>query len=174
MCCCNQEASDNSQLGSVKVRRSSLKWKNKAPMSARPRKNKRVRFAPKEQVAFRHVTQQELKATWYQQDEFEDFKQECRKTARVYSKVQGDITQINPDKVCLRGLEQHLSRDLIASRKMTIINSIRMVLNEQKCQRSKGAANPFKLEEVSSTWSQYARTRAMTMADFDAKLCKLF
>lgn len=174
MCCCNQEVSSSStRLGYVKVRRSSLKLHNKASTGV-SRKSKRVRFSSKDNVATRHATLADLKASWCSQVEFEGFKKECRKTAQLYAKVEGDITRIDPDKVCLRGLETHLTRESMMRRRLTIVNSIRAVLNEHRTQKALGKEDPNRLKEISSALSAFAIKRAEHMADFDAKLCKLF
>lgn len=174
MCCRNTGMTRKSSLGLVKVRKSSIGWKkSKQPEATNRVERKTVRFAPKEEVAFRHVTQDELQKTWYQQQDFDSFKQDCRKTAQEYAKAQGDVTRLDPRKVCLRGLEQHLTRVSFMNRKTTIASSIKMVLHEQLSQKNMGYSNPERVGEVSRVMSQAALNRAITVAAFDAKLCQL-
>jgi len=163
-------------LGLIKVRKSSIGWKKPSehslPTGVKTAR-KGVRFAQHEEVAFRHVTQDELEKTWYQKADFDSFKGDCVQTAREYNYVAGDVTRLDPSKVCLRGLEQQLTRNSMLTRKITISSTIKMVVREQLCQKSMGYSNPEKVGELSRALSQGARDRAVTVADFDAKLCRL-
>ena len=102
---------------------------------------------------------------WYSDRDYDSFKLDCKRTARDYAVAGGDVTRLDPMKVCLRGLEQNLTRASIMTRMMTITTSIRVVLGEQKDQQRMG--------EIARVVSEAARNRAITVASFDAKLAKL-
>ncbi|CAB9525244.1 expressed unknown protein [Seminavis robusta] len=114
-------------LGLVKVRKANRAAKHSVKRS----EAKAVRFSKTPEVAFRHVTQDELQKTWYKPQEYDAFKEDCKRTAAYYRNAQGDITRLDPVKVCLRGLEQNLTRISIMSRRITITSSVNMVLHEQ-------------------------------------------
>ena len=149
-------------IGLVKVRKT-VKAQRKTKTTRPERRT--VRFASKEEVAFRHVTREELTKVWYSDRDYDSFKLDCKRTARDYAVAGGDVTRLDPMKVCLRGLEQNLTRASILTRKMTITTSIRVVLGEQKDQKRMG--------EIARVVSEAARNRAITVASFDAKLAKL-
>jgi hypothetical protein len=169
---CHTTIARKSSLGLVKVKKTNQTTKHGMKRCIARKKNC-VRFANGNDVAFRHVTHEELMTTWYQPREYESFKKDCQRTAIEFRGAQGDITRLNPDKFCLRGLETQITRASIATRRMTIASSIHMVLHEQLSQRATGQSNPERIRQVFEVMSKSARMRAFTMAAFDAKLCQL-
>ena len=157
-----QEATRKS-IGFVKVRRA-VKGR-KTTVSSRQTK-KTVRFSKDNEVAFRHVTNEELGRIWYSRMEYNSFKSDCKKTANEYVSAGGDITRLNPT-VCIRGLEQSLTSTSIQLRRLTIASYVSVVIHHQKHER-----DPEKLRDVCRVVSQAALNRARTVAAFDAKLCQ--
>jgi hypothetical protein len=172
MGCLDANITRKSSLALVKVKKTNRTAKH-GMKRCKARGDKRVRFAEGNDVAFRHVTQEELLKTWCRPREYESFKKDCQHTAMEYRRAQGDITRLNPAKVCLRGLEQQLTRTSIMTRRMTIASTIHMVLHEQLSQKATGQSNPERVREVAKVMSESARMRAFAVAAFDAKLCQL-
>lgn len=163
----------SSLLGVVKVSRksSNIGWKQSKRVKVYEKKERKVvRFSADNDVAFRHVTQDELDQLWYQRHEFQTFKEDCRRTAREYQIALGDVASLDHSKVCLRGLEHQLTRTSILTRRMTISMAIASVLDAQK---TTGKQHPERLGEVSKAVSEASIRRAITVAAFDAKLCQL-
>lgn len=164
-----------SLLGLVKVARKSknslgLKEASKLARKAHSKKERKsVRFAADNELAFRHVTQGELDQTWYQHHEFQSFKDDCRRTAWVFQRALGDVANLDKSKVCLRGLENQLTRTSILTRRMTISMAVASVLDAQKIT---GKTNPERLGEISKTFSESSTRRAISMAAQDALLCE--
>ena len=135
-------------------------------------KDNAVRFSQRDNIAFRHVTQKELMNTWYRPAEYESFKKDCERTVHKFRDARGDITRLDPVKICLRGLEQQLTRESIVTRRIAISSTIQMVLQEQLYQKTTGQSNPDRVREICRVMSASARRRATTVAAFDAKLCR--
>lgn len=154
-------------LGFVKVRSTPSCRKKQKSEKTQLQDRKAVRFSRRADVAFRHVTREELGRTWYRSRDYDSFKSDCKKTAREYAAAGGDITQLDPMKVCLRGLEQSLTRNLAMRRRMFITSCTTMVLRLQKSQ------SPESLREMCKVVSQSAADRAVTVAGFDEKLARL-
>jgi hypothetical protein len=166
MCC--QDAPRKPSLSLVKVRKNSSPWKTRKSQRLGKPTRKTVRFSNNEEVAFRHVTREELGKVWYHPQDYDAFKIDCNQTAREYIRAGGDVTRLDPMKVCLRGLEQNLTRNSAITRRMFISSCIHFVLHQQKTH-----SDPEKLREVSRVVSESARNRAITVASFDEKLCRL-
>ena len=175
MCIDRESTGKASLLGLVKVARkskNSLGVKEASKLARKvqsQKKRKSVRFAVDNELAFRHVTQDELDQTWYQNHEFQSFKDDCRRTARVFQRALGDIAHMDQSKVCLRGLENQLTRTSILTRRMTISMAVASVLNAQKVA---GKTNPERLGEISKTFSESSARRAINIAAQDALLCE--
>ena len=130
---------------------------------------KSVRFATHNELAFRHVTQEELDQAWYQQHELQSFKDDCLRTTRVFQRARGDVSRFDSSKVCLRGLESQLTRTSNLTRRMTISMTIASVLDAQKFT---GTPNPERLWQASRTFSESSARRAINMAAQDALQCE--
>ena len=107
-------------------------------------------------IALCHYTQKEIKACWYNRDELDVIKHECKKTLK---KVESGKV-LNSRKYSAHGLDQFFQaeKDII---ELNIINGRLAVLEEQKCQKQKGIYDP---ENISRAYHIAATQRCQTEA----------
>ena len=134
----------------------------KEPISKKRRLLKRsVRFSENVIVIARDVTQSELRKTWYEEVEYERFREDGRSTISAFSKARGNIEWFNPDKFCIRGFENHISRQQTALRKQRQQRIIQLILNQQSLQRMMGINDQNSLKVISMLFSKESRDRAL-------------
>jgi len=176
MCSARESATEKlSQVKAFKVARkaSSVAWKksiSNEQVRRASKERKAVSFSEDPDVFFRHVTREELDKSWYHERELQFFKDDCRRTAREYQSVMGDITRLDQAKTCLRGIEHHLSRSTLLTKRMAISVAVHSVLEAQKCA---GTQNSERLGRVSKVTSEASARRAYMTAAIDASLCEL-
>jgi hypothetical protein len=107
-------------------------------------------------------TEEEIKACWYTEDEFESVQDANRRSIqRISSGLR------NPEEDSLRGLESQMHAGVYRSKKIKQ-TSIVAVLSEQYKQRQLKKCNPLLLQQSYSFFTGYAATRAVELAREDA------
>ena len=141
------------------------------------RRVKRVQFAPTASVRYRSaISKDELQSMWYQPRDYMKFDRERRETISAMKHVQGELACLDPEKYCLRGLEQHLSKRQSQERRMNTFRCTRVVLEQQFFLRYAGVSDMFsgqackRIQAVSEMFSGQACKRAHLRAVIDHAL----
>ena len=163
------------RIDSLKQRASSPATTNRPTSQQQKQKQKRikrVRIAEhRNTVLFRHVPESELKQScWYQSKDYADFKQQSRQTLDALQQADGNLSLLNANEHCIRGLEAHVSRDVLQLRQMRIRSTVQVVLDQQQVQRLHGIKDPLLLGAVSMMFSKQSRQTALSMGALDNAL----
>jgi len=116
---------------------------------------------------------QQKSLSWYNQNEYIEFKRDANKTLDAYAKVQGDLSLLDLNKHCLRGLEAHISKDILKLRKSAMRSAIHAVLVEQARLKATSArpasanSNAAAISAVSRMLSKGASEYARSMGSLD-------
>jgi hypothetical protein len=119
-----------------------------------------VRFSNMNTVTTRPISQQELSAMWYEDEEYTSFQQECRSTLSAIKKAKGKLSTLDPTEYCVQGLEQFLSSKQMASRKKKAKRYIDVMMRQQYVQKRTGRSDPIRLKALSEMFSKQAVQRA--------------
>ena len=134
----------------------------------RTKPKKSVQFGATTQGPSWHVTKEDDQRAWYNAAEYHSFKDECRQVLRNVDAVKGDLTKIDCNKYCLRGLEdQVIPRDYHMRRKRKRF-LIQMVLGQQDLHRQMGISNPQKLHTICELYAKKSKDWALELAALDA------
>jgi hypothetical protein len=111
-----------------------------------PKSPRSVSFAPQvdsqSSLHLNDYTEEEIKTSWYSNDEYKMVKLACRVTVSVVA--QGEL--LPPDQ-CFRGLE-HKTKEGMQTRMMSQIHSLSAVMDEQDRQRKEGEQDDVHLALV--------------------------
>jgi hypothetical protein len=140
---------------------------------SRKRVKKTVRFADAVEVAFRHVSKEELQQCWYSDEEFRAFVEDIRDTIRVYRGMglgynNSLLCMMDPNWYCVRGVEEHVMQGSFQIKKLKLLSNIRMILDQQAMQRNMGIYDPNALRMISMMCSRQSRLRALDRAALDS------
>jgi hypothetical protein len=139
-----------------------------APNKKRRLWKKTVRFCDdKNTVVYRHLSNEDLKRAWMNQDDYKAIRQENRNTLVALKKVMGKL-HILDSEYCIRGLETFISILIFGADRKKNLKIARVVLNEQNIQRASGISDPTTLTAVSMILSRESRIKALQSASFDA------
>lgn len=138
----------------------------------RKRIKKSVRFADAVEVAFRHATKDELKQSWYSDEDYRQFVEDIRLTIRVYRGMgfgcHNSLLLMDPTRYSVRGIEEHVMQGSFQLKKFKLLSNIRMILDQQALQRSMGISDPNSLKMISMMRSRESRQRALELAALDS------
>ena len=114
-----------------------------------------------ETIARQNYTQEEIKATWYSQDEYLQISKQCCKQIQKMNRGE----RLRDKKYCSRGLEAHTTIGLVTKMRNRA-ESIQAVLEEQEVQRIKEGIHDEDTiadlyNEVTSSCQLWARTVAL-------------
>ena len=129
-----------------------------------PRKKRRL--PSKRNVTFSTVATVQMRPpttpseTWYEPKEYAQFESERRETIRAIQSARGDLTLLDPNVYCVRGLEHQLSKKQVLSRKYKSMQYVRALLDHQLLQKQAGRTDPESLHMVSRFFSRQASERA--------------
>ncbi|CAB9505713.1 expressed unknown protein [Seminavis robusta] len=130
--------------------------------------NKSVRFSDSDnKVQFRHAPKEELQMAWYQPQEYKVFHYDRLSTIRTLRHAKGDLSVLDPNSQCVRGLEMNATPEIFKYRASGIKTTIRSVLQHQHVQRQIGLKDPTSLGMVSMVKSTAARHLAAALALID-------
>jgi hypothetical protein len=136
---------------------------------AKRRKTKKsVQFGETNQGPSWHVTKTDNQRAWYYGAEYNSFKDECREALRNVDAVKGDLTKIDGNKYCLRGLEDQVIPRVYHLRRKRKRSLIQMVLRQQNLHRQMGISNPQKLHTICELYSKQSKDWALELAALDA------
>jgi hypothetical protein len=139
------------------------------PNKKRRLSKKTVRFCDddKNTVVYRHLSIEDLKRAWMNQDDYKTIRQENRNTIVALKKVMGKFHNLD-SKYCIRGLETFISILVFGTDRQKNVKIARVILDEQKIQRASGISDPTTLNAVSMILSRDSRIRALQHASYDA------
>ena len=154
-----------------KIRIDSLRAKGAFPLTPTlkktAKKQKSVRFGGENSVLFRHATDGELRQSWYQSKDYEDFQKDTKNTINALKEAHGNIIFLDANEHCIRGLEAHISSDILRLRQMRIRSTVQMVLDQQKARRLHNVSDPNMISAVSMIFSRQSRNMALSMGALD-------
>jgi hypothetical protein len=140
-----------------------------APNKKRRLSKKTVQFCEdKNTVVYRHLSNEDLKQAWMNQDDYKVIRQENRNTIVALNKVMGKL-HILDSEYCIRGLETFISILIFGTDRKKNLKIVRVILNEQNIQRASGIFDPTTLTAVSMILSRESRIKALHSASFDAR-----
>ncbi|CAB9524109.1 expressed unknown protein [Seminavis robusta] len=132
--------------------------------------NKSVRFSDSDnKVKFRHVLKEELQMAWYRPEEYKVFHYDRLSTIQTLRSAKGDLSVLDPNEQCVRGLEMNATPEIFKYRAFGIKTTIRSVLQHQQVQRQIGLKDPASLGMVSVVSSKAARHLAAALALIDSQ-----
>jgi hypothetical protein len=150
------------------IRRKPLPPLKAARTFVKPKKT--VSFATTATVQERPFSPSDLRQTWYQAHEYGSFEAERRRTILAVREKQGDLSRLDPNVHCVRGLEHQLSSKQVLSRKYKSIQYTKVLLEQQYIQRLTGVSDPEYLQVLSQMFSKQASQRAYLRAVIDQSL----
>lgn len=117
------------------------------------------------------LSEKELKNLWIQSNEYGAILDENHKTIATLSKANGDISILDNNEMCARGLEYQISYVMNNGNRTRYKNYVQQILLEQKnLYQIYGVANPQMLRVLSMALSQRSRNRALYHASLDAAI----
>lgn len=131
------------------------KW---APRKATASRRRKVTFSKVATVKTRPAPLPS--ETWYQPVEYAQFNRDRRATIDAIQSVHGDVSILDPQVHCVRGLEHQLSKKQVLSRKLKSMRYVRTLLDEQFVQKLSGNEDPESLQILSTIFSKQASQRA--------------
>ena len=163
---------------------------------SRPFKKRRVLlFQKKKSVCFQEDKNtivlierapQDLQNSWLSQDDYKTIGQGNKETLIAITRAKGDLSYLNADRICPRGLEEYISQLLFpsdssdsncsSSRSTTTDNRVRkyvhMVLMQAQFQRKCGVNDPESLGRFAAYLSRDSCRKALRMAKMDSYCCQ--
>jgi hypothetical protein len=140
------------------------------PSKKRRLSKKTVRFCEdKNTVVYRHLSSEDLKRAWMNQDDYKSIRRDNRNTIVALKKVMGKLHILDSD-YCIRGLETFISILIFGTDRKKNVKIVRLILNEQNIQRASGVFDPETLTAVSMILSRESRIKALKSASFDTSL----
>jgi hypothetical protein len=127
-----------------------------------------IRFAETTtEISFEHsFAEDELLRTWYSDKEYQNFRLEMLATLIVFARAGSDITSLNPEKYCLRGLESHITprHTLLLTRQLQAHSRIVVCKDKDKV----ASKDPYSLKLLSTFSSKVACNLALRRGALDA------
>jgi hypothetical protein len=140
------------------------------PKKRRTIKN-RVRFSETTMLILGQRERKEIRHTWYRKIDLDLFRSEVRKTVVDFSRASGQITLLQPEEYCLRGLEHYASAYIMSLHKDKKRSHSQLILNQQELQRHSHDPNSLKI--ISMISSRSAREFSLRLGALYASLrCK--
>lgn len=134
---------------------------------------KSVRFAEENNtVLYRHLSIDDLRQAWLSPEEYHAIRLDNLITLAAIKQVDGAIALLNPDSVCIRGLEGVIVRFLFKTAHRSQRMYTRCILQQQHVQRqlSGGKIDPEALKTLSLLLSKRDGDRAQEMAILDKSI----
>merc|ERR1712154_92113 len=94
---------------------------------------------------------------WYNDNDYDNFKNECRASLFELNAVHGDYDKFDHTKFCLRGLEEQTSIEIYQARRLNKQNFIDSILREQRLHKKLGISEPTKLKMISVVLSKSSK-----------------
>jgi hypothetical protein len=131
--------------------------------------SKAVRFAESDIVATRSCTQDDLWRAWYNKEEYEAFKNDCRNDIRRFNDAQGDDFQLfDHDRFCIRGLEEQITPDAYYALRERKDSFLRAILREQELHVKLGINEPESFKAISILQSRESKEWALELGKLDS------
>ena len=139
------------------------------PPTKKRKVSKKVRIVEQEnELFYRPYDKEELKETWMSQSEFKAVKQGNRETLITILKSCGELSKVDAQEFCLRGLESHIEMFYTKRKRDGHKQAIKRVLADQELLRSMGLSDPEMISQVYGELSRHATVRAINLAFVDA------
>ena len=134
------------------------------------KKNKKsVRFAEENNtIRTRHVSNDDLLNAWLQSHDYDQIKLNNRTSLLTLQSTNGDISNLDINTVCVRGLEKLISVYLFNGNHLSQQKHAKHILMQQQVEKSLGISDPDGLRSLSVALSKADRARAVTIAKIDA------
>jgi hypothetical protein len=134
---------------------------------------KTVRFAEdRNSVRSRHVSTEDLNKSWLQPEEYEKIRENNWATLRAIKSVGGNVSGLDINKVCVRGLELIIGIVVFHStsrRKQP--EFAEKILIQHRVEKDLGFSDPDSLRILSQALSKADQARALKIASIDACCC---
>jgi hypothetical protein len=134
---------------------------------------KRVQFQegePKAWVDCLHFTEEDKRAYWFRSSDFAEIERNRRAMERALRRSRGDVAKLDPSQWCYRGMEEMLSTEYASRLLHQRSNLMKEVLDEQARQLVQGYHDDSRIQEVSSSHSEWARVFAIELAEHDSRV----
>jgi hypothetical protein len=156
-------------LGGMLKKRNVTFLVDDAPQAKKVRSTpKAVRFAESDMVTTRSCTQDDLWRAWYNKEEYEAFKDDCRDDIRRFHDAQGDFQLFDHDRYCLRGLEEQITPDAYYALRERKVSFLRAILREQELHVKLGKNEPESFKAISILRSRESKEWALELGKFDS------
>ena len=138
----------------------------------RPKSVKRVRIA--ENCNQSHCIpahdETEIGKRWMCENEsdYSQIKQDICQTLRTFLKSWDDVSRLDVNECCLRGLEKHIEFLCTRTRQESHKDSVQVVLLDQTTMRTNGSIDPEVLAETYRERTKQSKRRALQLAYVDA------
>jgi hypothetical protein len=143
------------------------------PAKKRRLAKKTVRFAEdRNTVRSRHVSTEDLNKSWLQPEEYEKIRENNWATLRAIKSVGGNVSGLDVNKVCVRGLELIFGVVVFnntSQRKQP--EFAEKILMQHRVEKDLGFSDPDSLRILSRALSKVDQARALKIASIDACCC---
>ncbi|KAL7581046.1 hypothetical protein ACA910_005850 [Epithemia clementina (nom. ined.)] len=120
-------------------------------------------------VHYRSYDEGDLERCWIQQDEYKEIKEDTKRTLLAIKKSGGNLSSLDVQKHCLRGLEQSIATILFRADRRPHRRIVQRVLRVQQTQRMKGQSyDPSVIRTMYSMMTKHSVRRAIDLARIDA------
>jgi hypothetical protein len=116
---------------------------------------------------YRHASDEDLENAWLKPQDWEKSKAECKEVIAAIIKANGDLSLMDLERHCLRGLEEYVS-SILYRRGLRQKTIIKKVIYVQHIQRKSGVQDQIALKEAYLALSKRHRRRALRRAAVDA------
>ena len=116
----------------------------------------------------RTISQEDVPNVWLQPRDYQAIRDNNRNTLFAVKKVNGDVSGLSVDQVCIRGLEKLISVVMFKGSRYAQRDFARNIVLQHKLERELGVSDPDNLRSLSVALSKADMTRALTIARIDA------
>jgi len=128
-----------------------------------------VRFAEeKNTVRVRAASSEDLNKAWLQQADYDMIRENNRSIILAVMKAGGNISTLDMNEACVRGLEQHICVYVFNGNPKRQREFSRNICNQYREQRKMGVSDPESLSLLSSILSRADQMKALKIASIDA------
>jgi hypothetical protein len=133
------------------------------------KRKKSVRFAPLVSVTTRSVNEEDLRNSWYNEQDYRQFEREVRETVHILTKVGPD--ELDKSKYSTLGLEAYATgRKGMMQRRYNTMKHNAVVLELYDVQRSNGVFDDIMVRKISERFSKETIRHAYIRAMLDSSL----
>jgi len=145
--------------------------------STRAPSKRRVQFSTDDEVrvesSYVYLAQEEIKAIWYRSKDYRHFDKDKKDTINKLKVNGGDVTTLDPERYCLRGIEEYQSVQIYREKRNNRLAYTRAILEEQERQRLFQVVDSSGYFQVGRNYNEWATQLALQAGERDERHARL-